>query len=820
MAKRNRFTRILLWLLAAACVTAVVLVAVTRAWLQSTVAPLEGEYTIDGLDGPVIIRFDAFARPFVEAETFADALFAEGWLHASHRLWQMELLRRAGNGRMAQLLGAGLLATDEELWRRGVPPLALQLEANASGEMKACIEAYVNGINAALDAGVAQSVEMTLLGMRPARWKPLDAYAVAAVTAYQSANNADNELLRLAIAEDAGAEAAQAFFPDGHNDVPTVIPANADIPLGVTACLPARAEAPSDSRRGHTSCPWRTGAKIARLLDQRDAADPLAKALVPSFAFGSNGWVVAPARAKDGHALFAFDSHDALGLPNLFYEVHLYFAEGRELHGWSVAGLPGVVNGYNERIAWGFTNIGDTQDCFLETRSPEGPLRFKDGDTWYEAETETAEIPVKGREEPVMLTLVHTKNGTLISDDPPIALRWSAQELGGMGIDSLLRLNLARNWEEFNDALDALPAPALNATYADVDGNIGFRTVGRFPMRGQGEGLVPLDGADSVNRWRGFVDPNVLPRRFNPPEGFIAAANARVNAPGNGPLISADNAPGYRIRRIQHVLSQRNDFTVDDMQALQMDWYDTQAALLLPRMLSSLQDQSLAGSAEIAFELLKVWGENPVAAPDASAPLVFQAWYRALAEEVFKAGLSPEVFMRLMKNNYVLNQALDRLVLRDHDSAWWRGERPAVLRAALGHALEEIAATQGENPRAWRLDRMHAVRLEHELGKAVPQLGWFFNAAPEPWGGSTSTVGRARYRYDRAYDVTAAATVRVAGEMIPTGPTMRAVMPGGQSGHPMSPHYLDQYPLWLQGRVLPIVDTQMAMRSTLTLKPL
>src|SRR5690606_4949145 len=145
---------------------------------------------------------------------------------------------------------------------------------------------------------------------------------------------------------------------------------------------------------------------------------------------------------------------DALGLPNLFYEVHLYFGDAHELHGWSVPGLPGVINGYNERIAWGFTNIGDTQDCFLETRAEDDPLRFKDGPTWYTAETETVEIPVSGRETPVSLTLIHTRNGTLISEDPPIALRWTAQELGAMGIDSLLAFNLARNWEEFDTALN------------------------------------------------------------------------------------------------------------------------------------------------------------------------------------------------------------------------------------------------------------------------------------------------------------------------------------------------------------------------------
>jgi penicillin amidase len=791
MAKRHRIWRIITWFFVLLVVASATLVAGACLWLRSTVAPLEGAWSVQGLDNPVTIRFDEYARPMVYAETFTDAFFAQGWLHASHRLWQMELLRRAGQGRMSELLGSGLLDTDRELWMRGVPQLARELEANASADMRIYIEAYIRGVNAALNSGIAVAVELVILGKTPAPWTPADVYALGAVMAYQSANNGDNELLRLAVAQEVGVELAGMFLPDegAQPGFPYVVPPG-------------------------------NGAALARVLARREAANALSQTLLPGFALGSNGWVVASARAKGGNALFAFDSHDALGLPNLFYAVHLYVGDGRQIHGWSVAGLPGVINGFNERIAWGFTNIGDTQDCFLETRDDENPLLFRDGGAWYEAQTETIEIPVLGQDSPEILTLIHTRNGTLISEDPPIALRWTGRELGGMGIDSLLRFNLARNWEEFSAALDEFPAPALAATYADVEGNIGFRVAGRFPVRGAGEGLVPLPGDVAGNRWQGHVPTRELPMRYNPPEGFLAAANARVNAPGEGPLISADNAPGYRIRRIQQVLAQRSDFTVDDMRALQMDWQDTQAALLLPTMLESLEQAELPANDQKAMEILVAWQEDFIAAPEEAAPLLFQAWYRALAIEVFQPAFGAEVLVQLLKNNYVLNHALDRLILREKESAWWRGERTAIIRAAFDKACGEITAVQGPDPAAWRLDRMHRVMLEHELGKAVPQLGWFFNAPPAPWGGSTSTVGRARYRYSQAYDVRAAATVRVAGEMKPTGPVMAAVIPGGQSGHPMSKHYLDQFPAWLAGELLPVTPaTGEANTSLLTLSP-
>lgn len=766
----------------------------TVAYLRSTIAPVNGTFTVSHLARPVTISFDDYQRPYVRAETLEDALFAEGWLHASHRLWQMELFRRAGKGRLAELLGSGMLDSDTELWRMGVPQLAAQLEQNASPDLRRYIEAYVHGINAAIASRSFRAIEFLLLGTKPEPWQAGDVYALGALMAFQSAGNSENELLRLALVEELGADRAAIFLThdDSESDFPYILPPH---------IKPGSSE-------------------LTDALQRFAATDPEDTTWMPRFAFGSNGWVVSGNRSKSGNALFAFDSHDDLGLPNLFYEVHLFFGDGRQIRGWSVAGLPGVINGYNERIAWGFTNIGDTQDLYIETRSEENPALFKDGDTWYEARTEIVEIPVAGRETPERITITYTRNGPLISETPPIALRWTIQDIGDMGMDSLMELNLARNWKEFTAALDEFAAPSLNATYADVDGNIGFRTAGLLPIRGHGVGLVPLAGDDPGTRWQGYVAAEHMPQILNPPAGFIAAANARVNSIDTPPLVSADNAPGYRMRRLHAVLSSRSDFTADDMRILQRDWYDQQAALLLPALLPALEDAELSDSERAALAALQDWQEDPQALPERAAPLIFQAWYRALAVEVFRPAMSDGLFMHLFKSNYVLNHALDRLVLHDTDSTWWRGDSKQVIRAAFSAALAEIRNVQGDSVSTWRLDRMHRVKLEHELGKAVPQLAWLFNADPAPWGGSPATVGRARYRYDRAYDVTSAATVRVVGEMKAPTPHMMAIMPCGQSGHPLSPNYTDQYRLWLKGETIPIAQFhQEVTGSSLVLTP-
>ncbi|MEZ5568491.1 MAG: penicillin acylase family protein [Halioglobus sp.] len=604
-------------------------------------------------------------------------------------------------------------------------------------------------------------------------WQRSDVFALGALMAFQSANNLQNEVLRLALAQVLDSERFSAFTADDSTQAyPLVLP---------------------PSSKDETALA-RTARRVALL-------DPETNPRMPTLGFGSNGWVLAAQKSASGLPLFAFDSHDELGLPNLFYEVHLFFGEQRQLRGWSVAGLPGVINGFNEHIAWGFTNIGDTQDVFLEQRSADDPTLFKSAGAWYRARSESVSIAIAG-EEARELRILHTRNGPLISDDPPLSLAWAVQRLPAPALDSMLQLNLASDWRTFNAALDAFPAPSLNATYADVQGTIGFRTAGALPLRGTGEGLMPLDGSQPANAWQGMVAAQAMPQRVNPPEGFFAAANARVNRAGDGPLVSADNAAPYRIARLQAVLGRPGRFTLEDMQALQMDRRDEQAAMVLPTLVQGLNGVELSPRAERAQALLANWLPDPVADADSAPALLFQQWYLSLAEELFAADTG-ELWPQLAGRSYLLNQALDHLILRAPDSPWWRGERSLLLARSLERALATLAGKHGDDMSRWRLDEQLHVRLRHALGDAAPGAGWLFNAADVPWAGGPSTVGRARYSYARPFAVDAAATVRVVAEMSKP-PRVLAIMPGGQSGHPLSPYYADQYPGWLAGALLPV----------------
>ncbi len=780
-----------------ATIAALVLITVISSYLTRGSLPRNyGTEKVPAITAAVDISFDSYHRPFVTADNLQDAFFAEGWLHASERLWQMEMLRRAGSGRLAELLGGDLLDTDIQLWRSGVPQLAQRLEQNAGASLLTDIDVYLAGVNASMAYHKPSPPEFLLLSHRPKPWKRADVFALGALMASQSANNLSNELLRLDLLNVLGGKQFSLFLRD-HRAI-------MDYPY-ILAGTSARID-----QSLSLSTPSGTPEGLRNLLD------PAENPLMPRLGFGSNGWVVGPERSASRQALFAFDSHDELGVPNLFYQVHLSYGDGRELNGWSVPGLPGVINGYNERIAWGFTNIGDSQDLFLEKRDPDDRLRYLDGEEWYTADTETVLIPIRDGSEHE-LTIITTRNGPLISEDPPLALAWTVHQLDQQGLDSMIDFNTARNWQEFNAALDDFPAPLLNATYADIDGNIGFRTAGRLPLRGAGNGLFPLRGDKPENRWQGTVPAEEMPRLLNPPQAYIAAANAGVNAADSGPLVSADNAAPYRIARLQSVLSGTDKLTLDDMQQLQMDWYDSQAAMLLPTMLRDLDITTLSDSASYATGLLLEWQAQPVATRDSAAAIIFQHWYLTLARDVFEPALGEDIYQRLLGKNYVLNQALDSLILDDTIRGWWPDNRERVLSRTLNRSIESLGRILGPDITSWRLDQLQSVALEHQVGKELPVFSEWFACSRKPWGGSPAAVGRANYKYTRPFEVSHGATVRVVAEL-GSGIKASSIIPGGQSGHPLSEHYCDQLPAWLSGDLLPITqpDRETAQQFRLT----
>lgn len=752
------------WLLASVLVLAAGMLALSAAvawWLAGSRMVYDGRLDVAGLDETVSIRFDDRRRPFVRSPTLSGALFAQGFLHARERFWQMDLLRRAGSARLSALLGRGLIETDAGLWRAGVPHLADRLADGAGRELVAWVDAYTAGVNAGLDSMRKPPPEYLLLGFDPEPWRASDTHAVGAIMAWDSAGNHEAELLRAELRRVLPDDWMAAFTTTrvGASDLPYAWP-------------------------GANGGPDAAGSRLPGPLDFLVAAAPSARPRSASVRFGSNGWVVAPSRSRDGRALFAFDSHDVLGLPNLFYEVHLFFAGERALRGWSVPGLPGVINGFNRRRAWGFTNIGDSQDLVAFDEPP------------ADVRVERTTLSVAGGEA-VTIERTVTPFGPMISEDPPLALRWTVQDLEALSLEPLMRLGLAESLADFRSAMAAFPAPVSNITWADADGRIGFRTVGRLPIRRTGDGLTPVP-ASAGDPWQGLVPTDSMPESIDPVQGYAAAANARVHGSDWPYLVSNDNAPGWRMRRIVEYLEARSDHDLDSMAGLQTDHANLQARLDGPRMISLLPDHAdLEPLATAALDELRDWLTAPVNRSESTGALIFEAWYTALVERLFAPRFDDPLYRELLGQRYIVNHALDHLLSRP-ESPWWRGDPGSLAAEALEEAVDRLQAGLGGRPEQWRLDRKQTLRLEHAFSDDVGPLRRLIDRGPYPLGGGHSTVGRAGHSYREPLDVRYGATVRTVlalGE----GVEGRAIMPGGQSGRFYSRHYDDQLAHWLDG---------------------
>lgn len=738
-------------------------------WWTQIPPKLNGSFQTD-VSAEVLISYDQRARPFVQASNWEDAFFTQGWLHARDRLWQMEMFRRAGKGRIAEVIGKSALATDIEIWRAGVPELATRMQAVASKRLLRYVEHYVAGINTWLGSDPLKSPEFTIAGFEPEPWTPADVFSLSALMAYQSANNKGNELVRLTLLEKLGAEKANIFFPS-EQPLPDPI-STAELSMSdLTATL--------------------------EKLDLTATETHVKKnPLFSAPSLGSNSWAVSAQKAVGEKALFAFDSHDSVGLPNLTYDIHMFVGK-EQIRGASVAGLLGVINGFNEFMAWGFTNIGDSQDLYIEKVDDNDPTRIHGRDGWYKATTQNTLIPVKGHPAHE-LTLITTKNGRMFSTSPPISIRWAPLEPHSFGLDALLKLNRATSYTAFNAAMDEFAAPSANVTYADITGRIAQRTIGLLPQRGRGAGLVPLAGDDPSTEWKGMLDMSKLPRHENPSTQYVLAANRPIHK--GEPLISADNSPGYRVRRIEEYLAQPIAHDVASMRALQMDTVNLQAKRLLPKMLNMLDPDALTEHQIVVVSVLERWSRNPQDTRDSASAYLFAVWYQHFLEKIFSGVLGEDLFNQLLGRAYLVNEAVDNHLLNGNDRGWQVSE---ALHDSFVTAVSDVFP-QDQDAVHW--GSAHQLHLHHSLSGAFPGSEWLFDRGPLPAAGGNASVGRGRYSLKRPFNVSSAATARTVLRM--SDPIeIYMISPGGQSGISSSRHYNDQTPSWLSGELDQIWQT-------------
>ena len=745
--------------------------------LRSSMATYTGDLSVGTKDEVTILR-DERGVAYIKASSPEDLYFAQGYVHAQERLWQMEFNRRVIQGRLSETIGANLLESDIFLRTIGLHRIAERIVDKTTPEGRTVLQSYAGGINAYLEEA-GQTPEMLLLGVKPEPWDEVDTAGMLALMAFDLGSNFTEEATRLALKETISPQLYAEILPPFEDwDSPAIY---------------------TEEQAGVS---FETQA-LFELLDTADLKG--ISAFLPKL--GSNSWVLSPERYAGGTALMANDPHLGLSLPSIWYENCLELEGAMPVYGWSIPGMPLVVIGHNERIAWGMTNIGDTQDLFLEEQHPDDPHRFKYEGEWYTADVIEEEIKVKGQDNPELIEVIFTRNGPLISDNPPMSLRWTAYDIEASAVDAVIDANQARNWDEFRQAMLDFTTPMQNIVYADVDGNIGFRTVGLAPIRKQGLGLEPSPGWSADYGWEGFIPMEEMPELFNPPQGYIATANHRVVDDTYPYMIAIDDATPYRMIRIADQLSSGTPLSLEDVKAMQTDWFNPHAAARLPLWLSLLDGHAdaLGDDEKKGLELLGEWLENPVSSPDAAAPAIYASWYMNFMEEVFKEEMGEEMYERFISKAYIAYKALD-YQLEKEESAWFNDSLDELLLSSYQRTMAELSEQLGPELERWQWQDLQSVSFEHVLGEE-DLLKPFFSRGPYPYGGDNETVGRANYSLNDPFNVTLAAGLRFIAVMEPQIKSY-GIFSGGQSGHFMSDHYDDHIETWLENRYNKIAGSQ------------
>jgi len=801
----------------AALLVAALLLIISGAffWYRSATQPqISGHLRMDGLQNAVDIVRDAEGIPHIYAKSTHDAYFALGVVHAQDRLWQMEMNRRIAAGRVAEVLGPAALNTDRFLRTLGVRRNAEAILPNLAPDARAALDAYAEGVNSYLARRSGPlPPEFLLTGApAPAPWEAVDSLAWQTMMAWDLGGNWTQELLRMRLAQRMDLAHIQSFLP----------PYPGDAPL-------------------HTHDYTMLYRSLAGTVAQMEK---VARIAPPSYieGMGSNNWVLGGARSRSGKPLLANDPHLGLSAPALWYFAHLS-APGLNVIGATLPGIPAVMLGRTDRIAWGLTNTGpDVQDLYIEQIKPDDPSQYRTPDGWAAFKSRNETIRVKGQAD-VQMTVRESRHGPVITGAVPLADRapldarthviafaWTALRPDDLSLQANLRANRATNWEEFVAAMRDFGAPQQNIVYADTGGNIGFLAPARVPVRRRDndlKGLAPAPGWDARYDWAGFIPFEELPHQYNPVSQQIVTANQKVVGPAYPHFLTSEWALPYRAERIASLLDAAPLHDMDSFARIQKDDVSLAARELLP-MLRRAAPKSAQGRE--ALTALAAWDGKMDAGR--FEPLVYNAWLRELSRQLFAKPLGEALMLDYWEQRNVHQPTAEALRTMDAGNLWCRGaqgggELPRcadLLASSLDAALADLRRRYGDDMHAWRWGKAHEALSEHRPFSRSPMLAKFFDIRlPSPGDTFTINVGRHNLRDEAApFTNHHAASLRALYDLSNLE-NSRFIHSTGQSGNVFSPLYRNYSQRWVDVQYLPMrmvrAEVEKGQLGTLSLQP-
>ncbi len=798
---------------------------------------IDGSVTIPGLDGEVEIIRDDGGVPHIYATSMHDLFLAQGYVHAQDRFWQMDTWRHIGAGRIAEMFGEDQVETDAFLRAMGWGDLAAEQYEAAGPQVVEALDAYTAGVNAYLatrspaELGFEYTVlELVNRSYTPEPWTPFDSIVWGKVMAWDLRGNMDNEIARALILDDFTPDELALLYPPYPESHPVIVGDSA----------------PRVSGAGLAPAPVNALQTIAAALDSVGRVD--AATGNSGVGIGSNSWVIGPERSATGSPLLANDPHLGIRMPSIWYQVSLHCVPKTAdcplaVTGFSFAGMPGIVIGHNDRIAWGLTNLGpDVMDLYIERINPDNPYQYEYDGEWRDMEVSTETIAVAGGD-PVEVTVRRTHHGPIISDDYEVletftgdagiplpdsyavSLRWTALDPGPAVIAAALELDLAQDFDEFRNALRLFDVPAQNVIYADIDGNIGYQAPGRIPIRDGWDGRLPAPGWRSEFEWSGFIPFDELPSEYNPEEGYIVAANNPVVDDSYPFLLTTDWNYGDRAHRIVEMIESEASLDLTDVALMQFDNHNRHAERLLPWLLAvdlSTQEDEIYLAAQ---EVLAEWDLDNDA--DSAGAAVFEAVWSNLLRLTFHDDLVEDLWP---EGGTRWSLAVAGMLPFPDLRYWDDSNTPEVetgddmLLAAFIAGVDEARELLGGEPATWEWGRMHGASFRNEtLGESgVGLIENRFNRGPYPVGGGSDIVNATGYFADEGYEVTWLPSMRMIVDLGDLDRSL-AIHTTGQSGHAYSAHYQDMIEAWASGEHRPMrwdrEDIERNSEGTLLLRP-
>jgi penicillin amidase len=759
---------------------------------RSALPQIDGTVAVQGLSAPVGVTRDSHGVPTIDAVKADDLFFAQGYVTAQDRLFQMDLLRRAAEGDLAEIVGEAALKHDREQRILGIRATAEKGFLESTPEDRQQFGAYARGVNAYIESHRDRlPLEFRILHYSPRPWTREDSLAVGYQMIETLSTSPKAALTREKVLAKIGPQlTADLYVNASWRDHPPTMP------------LPHLETAPGP-QPGRALDPVVSSAPIPELLEPwlenflRDEPAPM----------GSNNWVVSGAHTTTGKPLLSNDMHLGHRVPNLWYEVHLH-AGDFDVAGVSLPGYPYVMVGHNRRIAWGCTNVGPTvEDVYVEKFNDQGQYLTPDG--WKSPEVRHEIIHVKQKRD-VVLDVRLTRHGPIVNELVPgdtrnLALRWTLYD----GVrNPFFHVNSAQNWQQFRQALSEFDAPGQNLVYADVDGNIGYQTTGKVPIR-KGDGSLPVDGSNNAHEWTGYIPFEKLPSVLNPASGIIATANARISPDGYPYSISVEWEAPWRTDRIYRLLASGRKFSPADMLAVEMDIYSELDRFVADKLVYAVgHAKNVSLRAHTAADILQNW--NGQMAASSAAPtiatrarmelmrLLLEPKLGAAHEDGSDSELSWKTYHWMMETAWLEN------VLSQRPQRWLPpgfSNYDDLLAAAVEDTLKQAP----DELTAWKWGPENSVTIQNLVLGRLPVVRRWAGPGEQSQSGSVYTVKAAGRDYGPSERFTANLSDLDAS-------TLNVVT--GNAGNFLSPYYMDQWKAWYMGYTFVLPFSRSAVDKT------